>query len=83
MTAVEWLQFMVKGMIENGGDLGEDFPALMNHIQQAEEIEKQQKIEFAKHCLNKALDTDIRTAYQDVEKYYNEIYGTSNGSTIS
>ena len=54
-----------------------------NTLLKAKEIEKKQKIEFAKHCLNKALDTDIRTAYQDVEKYYNEIYGTADGSSFS
>jgi hypothetical protein len=77
MTGVEWLveQFKKRGYIK---DL---VPHLL--LEQTKEIEKEQKIEFAKHCLNKALDTDIRTAYQDVEKYYNELYGTTNGSTIS
>jgi hypothetical protein len=42
-TAVEWLEMMVKAMIENGGDLGEDLPALMNHIKQAKEMEKEQR----------------------------------------
>ncbi len=49
-------------------------------IEQAKQIDKEQKIEFAKQCLNKALDTDIRTAYKNVEQYYNETYGTTDGS---
>jgi hypothetical protein len=49
-------------------------------IEQAKQIDKEQKIEFAKQCLNKALDTDIRTAYKNVEQYYNETYGTTDRS---
>ena len=45
-------------------------------VEKAKQMEKEQKIEFAKHCLNKAVDLDIRTAYSGVEKYYNEKYGT-------
>ena len=41
-TAVQWLESMVNRMIQNGGDLGEDLPALMNHIQKAKEIEREQ-----------------------------------------
>jgi hypothetical protein len=45
-TAVEWLEMIVKAMIENGGDLGEDLPALMNHIEQAKAMEKEQMNEI-------------------------------------
>ena len=38
------------------------------------EMEKQQKIEFAKRCLDKALDLDVRTAYSKIEQYYQETY---------
>jgi hypothetical protein len=44
-------------------------------FKEALEIEKEQTIEFAKKCLDKALDLDIRTAYSKVEQYYNETYG--------
>jgi len=44
-------------------------------LEQAKEIEKERMIQFAKHCLDKALDLDVRTAYSQVEKYYNETYG--------
>jgi len=49
----------------------EDFEKL---IQQAKEMEKEQKIKFAENCLDKALDLDIRTAFSNVEKYYNETF---------
>jgi hypothetical protein len=39
------------------------------------EMEKERMIQFAKQCLDKALDLDVRTAYLQVEKYYNETYG--------
>jgi hypothetical protein len=38
-------------------------------------LEEEQQIKFAKYCLDKALDLDIRTAYSGVEKYYKETYG--------
>jgi hypothetical protein len=43
-------------------------------IDQAKEMEKEQKIKFAENCLDKALDLDIRTAFSNVEKYYNETF---------
>ncbi len=47
-------------------------------FQKAKEIEKQKIIDFAKHCLDKALDLDVRTAYSQVEKYYEQTYGGGN-----
>jgi hypothetical protein len=44
-TAVEKLESTIQSMIEHGADLGEDYPALMVHIQQAKETEKQQHSE--------------------------------------
>jgi hypothetical protein len=44
------------------------------HIEQAKKMEKEQKIKFAENCLDKALDLDIRTAFSNVEKYYNETF---------
>ena len=38
------------------------------------EKEKEQMQDFAKKCLDKALDLDIRTAYDMVEEYYNQTY---------
>jgi hypothetical protein len=48
-------------------------------FEQAKEMEKEQKIDFSKKCLDKALDTDIRTAHLKVEQYYGETYGGKNG----
>lgn len=56
--------------------------SLMNSeplFEQAKEMEKEQKIDFSKKCLDKALDTDIRTAHLKVEQYYGETYGGKNG----
>ena len=78
-TAVDWFaDKILKAAIVflyNEKNEGKFSLAYDELIEQAKAMEKEQKIEFAKHCLNKALDTDIRTAYSGVEKYYNEIYG--------
>lgn len=36
-------------------------------------------ISFAKKCLDKALDTDVRTAHSKVEELYNETFGCTTG----
>jgi len=41
-------------------------------FQQALAMEQQQSMDFARLCLNKAKDLDIRTAYINTEQYYNE-----------
>ena len=56
--------------------------SLMNSeplFEQAKQMEKEQKIDFSKKCLDKALDTDIITAHLKVEQYYGETYGGNNG----
>jgi hypothetical protein len=52
-----------------------------HHLQQIErglyellEAEKEQSIDFAKLCLNKAKDLDVLTAFINAQKYYNETY---------
>jgi hypothetical protein len=68
-TAVEWL----KSKFDEFETIYNSLPAgLYEYTQQAKEMEKQQIIDFAKQCLDKALDLDIRTAYSQVEQYYNE-----------
>lgn len=42
MTAIEWLEETIKQMVYNGADLGEDEFALMEHIKQAKQIEREQ-----------------------------------------
>ena len=59
-TAVEWLM--------------ENLHTAKDPFTQAKAMEKEQKIKFAEHCLNKALDLDIRTSFSNVEQYYNETF---------
>jgi hypothetical protein len=65
-TAVEWLveQLFPKALSQEQ----------YYHIEQAKKMHKEQKIKFAENCLDKALDLDIRTAFCNVEKYYNETF---------
>jgi hypothetical protein len=57
------------------GDMYERNQLLLEDIAlRAKEMEKEQKIKFAENCLDKALDLDIRTAFSNVEKYYNETF---------
>jgi hypothetical protein len=53
----------------------------IHHLQQVErglydllEAEKEQSIDFARLCLNKAKDLDVLTAFINAQKYYNETY---------
>jgi hypothetical protein len=74
-TAVEWLidQMFKQGYFDGNKPL--TFTNLDHLQQQAKEMEKERMIQFAKQCLDKALDLDVRTAYLQVENYYNETYG--------
>jgi len=44
-------------------------------IQETLQMEREEKIDFAKKCLDKSLDLDIRTVHSKVEEYYNKTYG--------
>jgi hypothetical protein len=46
----------------------------LNAINEAKILFKKQMIEFSKSCLDKALDLDVRSAYRNVEKYYEETF---------
>ena len=46
----------------------------IDKVNECLEKEKEQMQDFAKKCLDKALDLDIRTAYDMVEEYYNQTY---------
>jgi hypothetical protein len=48
---------------------------MLNYHDELIQMERENKIEFAKKCLDKALDLDIRTAHSKVEEYYNQTYG--------
>ena len=64
-TAVEWLETKVNGMIENGGDA--DLLAVIEHIQQAKEMEKEQIIEAWE-------DGQNSFSSRNAEQYYNETF---------
>lgn len=80
MTAVEWYIKKIKEarqMCDDasmGMDIWHTLDVLIGKGEQAKEMEKEQKIKFAEHCLDKALDLDIRTAFANVEQYYNETF---------
>lgn len=48
-----------------------DFCLYLERLRMEAEKQKQAMMDFAKHCLDKALDLDIRTAHSQVENYYN------------
>jgi hypothetical protein len=88
LEAVEWLEKTIQSMIEHGADLGEDYPALMVHIQQAKEKERQQKEELAFNYFKAGQDSmeeggksfdqyneynmKQKTAVEWVEEVYNQ-----------
>lgn len=47
---------------------------LNNIFNQTEAMHKNELISFAKKCLDKALDLDVRTAHSQVENMYNETF---------
>lgn len=71
-TSVEWLESRITVLIPN--DIGSQL-MYKNNINKAKEMDKDRMIQFAKQCLDKALDLDVRTAYSQVEQYYNNTYG--------
>ena len=68
-TAVEWLhqKLATSSQEELVGNINIWF-------MEAKAIEKEQIIDFAKICLDKALDLDVRTAYSQIERYYTSTY---------
>ena len=60
-TAVEWFADRIK----HGGLVSKkQFDKL---LEQAKEMEEQQKIDFARHCLNEAKDLDILSSFMKEE----------------
>jgi len=62
MTSIEWLLEQVEHNISK------------TIIEQAKEMHKAEIIDFARHCLNKAKDTDILTAFINTQQYYKETF---------
>ena len=78
MTPVEWLENMIVKMEAHGGDLGEDLPALMQHIEQAKEMEKQQERMYSEEevieLLHKRMRHTLGNDYQETttEKWFEQ-----------
>jgi hypothetical protein len=79
-TAIQQAIAMVRNRIESIDEtlMGKH---TAHHLQQVErllydllEAEKEQSIDFARLCLNKAKDLDVLTAFINAQKYYNETY---------
>jgi hypothetical protein len=75
MTAVEWLESIVNGMIENGGDA--DLLAVIEHIQQAKKMDKEQRLQdMSKMQIISDVDFDGDVTFMfKPKKYYAETYG--------
>lgn len=74
-TAVEWLfnQLSINNItLDKGTKAHQEMEQKI--LKQAKEMEKEQKIAFAKKCIHKALESDILMAYNQVEQYYNETF---------
>ena len=72
LTAVEWFAKQVLRSRQLGFISNEKFNEL---LEQAKEMEKEQMIKFAKHCLDKSIDLDILMAYNQVEiEYTNQTF---------
>jgi len=72
-TAVEWLEDMMKNMVYNGADFGDDYPSLLVHIQQAKQMEKEQiRDAWTDGCIGELYELN---AYFSSGKYYNATYG--------
>ena len=75
-TAVEWFAIQLYEQGYFNGSTPKSITNLVHLLEQAIQMEKKQKIMFAENCLDKALDLDIRTAFSNVEQYYNETFKT-------
>jgi hypothetical protein len=79
-TAIQQAIVIVRNRMESMNDtlMGKH---TAHHLQQVErelyqllEAEKEQSIDFARLCLNKAKDLDVLTAFINAQQYYNETY---------
>jgi hypothetical protein len=67
----------VKQLKRKGLLLTEDSEYIVAYLE-AKAMHKEEQISFAKKCLDKALDLDVRTAHLKVEEMYNETFGGNN-----
>jgi len=74
-TAIEWFIKVIFGELDlTIEEIKEHNPKLYKLIEQGKNMEKEQKKDFARYCLNKAVDLDLHTSFVNVEKYHNETY---------
>jgi hypothetical protein len=66
-TAVDWLFLMM-----NNPNKDQEFSNKL--LDRAKQMEKERMIKFAKLCLDKSLNLDIRTVHSNIEQYYDEKY---------
>jgi hypothetical protein len=66
-TAVEWLVEKLSYR-QSDGTIISHHSIITKLVEQAKEMEKEQKIEFAKHFLYKCKDLSILMAYNQVEQ---------------
>jgi hypothetical protein len=77
-TAVEWYNLKVIELMTQREQGNIDVLQFRNQLDlllaQAKEMDKEQKIDFARLCLNKAKDLDILTSFMNAEQYYKETF---------
>jgi len=71
---IEWLKATIEIAEEQYPILVNTLKLCLNDATHKLEMEKEQSIDFARECLNKAKDLDILTAFMNVEQYYNETF---------
>jgi hypothetical protein len=76
LTSVEWLEDMIKNMVYNGADFGDDYPSLLVHIKKAKQMEKEQIIDTYEAGEENAMDCHSIPNFNDItaEQYYNETF---------
>jgi len=67
-TAVEYIEMMVKNMVYNGADFGDDYDALLIHIDRAKKREKDIIV----------TTYDISLPFISGEEYYNHMFKKEN-----
>ena len=70
-TAVEQFLDAIKNQIPLSN---KHLEMIESYASQCKEMEKEQTIDFARLCLNKAKDLDILTSFMNAQRYYNETF---------
>jgi hypothetical protein len=71
LTSVEWLEDMIKNMVYNGADFGDDYPSLLVHIEKAKQMHEEEIIDAHIKGHNAPSST---LKHYDAKQYYNETY---------